>query len=253
MGEANCVYVCVVDGAMYLVDGYHRIEAVVEAEMPVNIRVVVIQCQTMRDVAVYYSIYNRQTRGRTAAQVRGAYEVFDPESKVSKGLQGALYKSIPFILTGFSNTGQKHLPPEMKTDAFMFTQSVDWVGACEKYQEAMDKRTYRAVNKKFLNPSVVGVAVIILRYNESLGMEFWGAVFDYAQVPAGDPRRVLHDSINSRTDKSAKTPKGLACMVEIAWRKFLAGEQGVQVLRVSDHAVEKEFSVAQTPYKPMVS
>jgi hypothetical protein len=251
-GESNCIYICVVEGRAYLVDGYHRMEGIVESAMPTKVRVVILPRDSMKEVALDYSIYNRGTRPRTAAQVRGAFEVFAQDSAVSKGLQAALHKSVPFILTGFSNAGMKFLPPEMKTDAFIFTQSGDWVEACELYQRAMDKRTYRAINKKFLNPSIVGMAVVILRYQPELGMEFWSRVFDFGSLPNEDARRVLNESLNSRTDESARTPKGLACMVEAAWKKWLASEP-VTVLRVSSQAMERPMAVTRTPYKPAVA
>lgn len=251
-GEANCVYFCRTPDAVYLADGYHRIAGIVEAAIPIKVRVVVIGCEDMRAVAHVYSIYNRQTRPRTWAQVRSAYEVFDEDSPVSKGLRDALHKSIPFILTGFSNSGKRALPPELKTDESTFTNSVDWVEACELYQAAIEKRPYRAFNKKFLNPSVVGVALITLRYRPAEAVEFWGGVFA-SDLSADDPRSILAETLKARREgRSATTPKGLACLVQCAWEKWLTGTP-VKELRVTAQAIERPMRVTGTPYTPSVA
>ena len=250
-GDSNSIYICIVEGRAYLVDGYHRMEAIIAAGIPVNVRVVLLHRSNMQEVALDYATYNRGTRSRTAAQVRGAFDVFSESSPVSKGLQNALHAAIPGLLTGFVNTGMRNMPPEMKTDSFQFTQARDWINACELYQQAIDNRTYRgALNKKFLNPSVVGVAVAILRYQPVLGMKFWTRVFDSGNLPSDDPCRVLKESINNRSDSTVRSARGLAAIVEAAWRKWRRGESA-QILRVSAD-VDKPFAVYDTPYRPAV-
>lgn len=249
-GEANAIYFCSLDGVLYLVDGYHRVAAIVECGEPVSIRVVINDRDSMTEVARDYATYNRSTRARTAAQVRGAFPVFGDDTNCSKTLQAALEKSIPFILSGFDNTGVKFLPPEMKGDAFLAAAAQKWVGACELYQKAIDCRTYRAVNPRFHNPSLVGVAVIILRYQPEIGFKFWEGVLNNTGLAVEDPRRVLNESINSRNDTTVRQPRGMASMVATAWKKWLAGE-AVQVFRVSA-TNDKPFTVARTEYKPSI-
>lgn len=245
-GDSNAIYICVVDGVAYLVDGYHRCEAIVAADREVNIRVIVLKRDNMDEVAKDYAIFNRQTRPRTLEQVKGAFDVFPTDSPVIKSIQTALSKCIPAVVTGFSNSGAKDLPAKFRSDAFRFEQQVPYVEACELFQRALECRPYRAINQKLLRPPVFGVAVITLKHQPELALEFWSGVINSGPLAVEDPRRVLYETINSR---SHETPRAMASLVEMAWRKWVRGET-VTLLRAPREAAAA-FTVHKTPYRPL--
>lgn len=244
----SSVYVCLIDGQIVLVDGYHRLSAVVEADMPVDVRFSVIPCASMEDVHLAYATFNRNTRARTNAQVRNAYQIFDDNTPVSKSLQNSFYRTIPVLLAGFRNSGGKSLPPECRTDAFVFSQGPDWVPACEQYQSVLDARPSRALNAKFLAPSVVGVALVTFRYAPEEATRFWHGVFNRTGLDPRDPRVVLYESLLNRQDRAVRTVRGIAAMVAKAWERYLKGE-GCDILRVRDIDAGESLRIHGLPYR----
>jgi len=208
------------DGVMYLVDGYHRLSALIQFGRAMQFFVIVEPCATYEDVRRLYSTFNRpgSERLRTTPQILNALGLAD-KIGVEKKTLNAAYGVMPVIGNG--------MRPITRADKDAMAK----FGVLEERCELLDDyaseitdfntclRGASTPTKVLLQKSpVITVALQTLRYQRQRAMEFWTSVANDDGLRKGTPERTLLDGLR-RKSFHGQNDEGLV-IVALAWNAF---------------------------------
>lgn len=227
-----------VGGQLLLINGYHRMTAMVMANTPITWSVVIHDCADMQEVR---SLYWRFDTGRT--------------------------RSTSNIINGIGLAGDLGLGKKSASVFWAAAQVID-LGLRFRYHEkdgrpiladerieilkeyAAEAREYEAaaalaippVRKKMMTVSFFAVGICILKYQPEKGRDFWRGLCADDGLSKVDPRKALLADMQTRNGSSGMN---VAQMMSVAraWSAFYHGRT-ISHLKVTGHAVP----VAGTPF-----
>jgi len=239
--EQTVICFALVDNKYYLIDGQHRLLAVIKSNTAVASNVSVKSFDNMDDVSIAYATIDiGGPRGQNASM-----GYLEGKTQLSKSEIGWTKAAIRKIYTGF----------KPRSDAVMLTPLIiaDLVIEWEKY--ALDY--LRCINfgenkKKLVKSSLFALGMITFKYSNELSHEFWKQVSYNDGLKIGDPRRVTirHINENYRISQSSNmlTPYVFTMIIERTWMHFVKGNE-IRRVRVDPQGI---LSVYSTLYNTSV-
>jgi len=233
---------CAEDSRVYLVDGQHRLWAIVIAERAVPLYIRHKSVKTFEEVA---EIYARLDRGksRSVLDVLHGYDLAT-EIGVPPTVLERLDNAPVFIETGFSYR-TLHVAAQKSGDERVEMLRA-WREEISRYWNAIQGATSAAARRKILAGPVAGVALVTVRFQPERALSFWKTVADNDGLRLGTPARTLVDyllghPIVTHTDR-ARAARGAA----LCWNAAYEG-RALKTVRVLDDT--GPFAIAGTPLK----
>lgn len=192
---ATTIRIMRTENAQYLVDGQHRLRAVIESGVTLQFNVVEIAGVTPHDVAVTYGSLD-VGMVRSPGDRLKPHEL-DKELGLSHTDIGDLSPAVQFLATGCTKTsGRKGRESQ--------TELIRWIrlygDAMRTYKNIVNESLPRRVRSSALRSSMVAVALLTIRFALPLAertgkpdvLEFWrGSLFDDG-IALGDPRKLVN-------------------------------------------------------------
>jgi hypothetical protein len=194
---------CVWRGKRYLVNGQHRLHAVVLAGIPYNFCVEEIVVESYEEIAEWYTTYDRLNL-RTLPQAYDAYNLSE-EVKLNKGQTQDLAGCLASLASGFEHVPktQGSLRMYVSNPHIRMAFVREWRDEAGHFYEDI-KGSPGVISKNLRRGPVFALALVTYRFTGADATEFWNKVALDDGLAKNDPCKKLHYFI--RTTKMGEFP-----------------------------------------------
>lgn len=212
--------------ALFLVNGRHRMRAVSASLRDIEFQVLIVDVQSMEEVAGLYYHFDVATRARGTADILRAVGGLDDHG-VTKGMANALFSAAGLI-------GNKLVWPSYLRDPVR-ARSVDhrldtmkpWWPMAKQYEGIIEAAEHN-LRSRLRRPATVAVAVLTLKYQPEKAVAFWSGVAENDGLRRGDPRHTFISDILNRV-LSAGTSMQSVIVPATAWNAWFEGKTIMQI------------------------
>lgn len=187
----------------HLINGQHRLRAVIEADVFLPIRIEKVMCQNMAEVDQRYGMTDIGARRNINDHVRAAG--LGEEFELSRNELRVLGAATTFIHNKFVRQSKYEMTP------------MDRISGLREYVE--EARTFfglisgnpNVIEKLFYRSSTMSVALVTLRYSTAVYGEdkirqFWKGAAEDDGLRANDPRKVMYRHLLGLSLRGSKPP-----------------------------------------------
>lgn len=209
------------DGWLRLIDGQHRLHAVVESGVTVQFQVLVSDAKNETDVARLYRRHDRLVVRRTIVDTLLADGIFE-KYEISRNLGRYVFGAALLIEARFeAGLSAKADPYLVRSDEARLRLCEPWWEYAVMAQDAMSEAP-SAIKVLLYTQGALAVALITLRDQRAMADAFWRGVAKNDGLKRDDPRAAYLRSLNAEKQKTAFTSAKAA---SVAWNAFFAGEK----------------------------
>ncbi len=235
---------CHETGQRFIVNGNHTLRAIIKANARLHLTVENTECETVEDVRLAYSRYDRGL-GRTRADAMRALNASNGLA-VPLSYVGYLASAVAFMLDDYRKEGSGRLSQtvgddELYEEALRWRNEYEcirqWVGGAKAWEARVIRRR-----------GVLSVALVTARANPDKAREFWQGVVTGANIPYGSPALRLRDFLmetgvrgGARDGGKVADTDEIAKTVAYCWEKFVANRL-IKQLKVPAGPVSVRFS-----------
>lgn len=173
---------------LYLINGQHRLNAVIESGRSVEFQVMIVDCRSEDDVARHYYTFDRLATGRSDADVLSAVGICERHT-ISPTMARGVWQAVPLIEHGFVRVNYAHDPERRDDDRRLGLCDPWWPYAAQL--EAILALAPGAVRKRLMNAQSVAVALVILRDQPKAATDFLTGLAKDDGLRRDDPRKAL--------------------------------------------------------------
>ena len=241
------VHICDLNGKLFVVNGNHTLEAVMESKIPVALDLLYTEVKSHAEIA---KIYMRHDIGRwrdwaAAIRASGLTEAMHANKSTVNVFGGACL----YILCGFAHIGGggRESPEhnEARTSRDVRIEKMrEYQPYAERYFSCI-KNANGMLLRRLLSSPVMAVALECFRYHPGKAKEFWSAVANNEGLKRGDPRRTLINYLieqPSGSNNRVLLPRACAA----AWNAQHEGRE-LQIIRIH---TSSPFVLLGTPHTP---
>lgn len=216
------------DESLHLLNGQHRLHAVIAAQVPVQFQILISPAIDRRELATLYWRHDRAARLRGAADVLDAAGISE-QYGLKKQMARAGYAAIGIIMCGFEKPESLGDPFLTRSDEARLNAARSYWPLVARYQELVDPAP-ASVKRAMMGAGVTAVALLTLQHDRARAEEFWGSIAENNGLQKSDPRHsLLRDFINRKLNAAPDWAK----VVAAAWNAFCRGDR-IDHLRISD-------------------
>lgn len=222
------------DGWLQLVNGYHRLDAVKDANRTVEFQVLVTECKTQADVARLYRRHDRLIAPRTISDALRA-EGIPEKYGIGADLAARVFRAVLIINTGFSFTGRiaKADPYLYRSDEARLRLCEAWWPIAEQFADAVQNAPLRPIKSAISNQGPLAVALVTLRDQELKADAFWRGLANNDGLKRDDPRSAYLRFLNLNRQSS---PFITAKAASTAWNAFF-GSKKIAFIRPTESPI----------------
>lgn len=205
------------DGHMgaYLVNGQHRLNAVIKADVPVTFIIQHIQHEDMEEVGRLYGVMDTQGARSVSDLIRS--RALQDKFAMSEWDTKHLMQAVPFLDNGFKRAAQLVYTPDRKVE--LFTEYVPFMKVVSGYfQGGNIKLQHQARRAGPLSVALITVRDARMVFGAEKVLAFWSAIVRDDGLKLGDPRKVavqqlfnsVHGMAAQRRDIQEYTARAIA-------------------------------------------
>lgn len=176
-------------GQLILVDGQHRLAAIVETQIAASMRVVVTLAQTWAEVNAAYARIDVDDGNRSATDILNAT---DPTAgrEIGSELRSRAFSAVETLANNFPhkrlNVGESAIvTKDDRLAALSF-----WLDELEIYDDII-KNSQRSLRNRMRQPGIVAVALATLNGQPDRAQIFWRIVGENKLLKPGDPEQAF--------------------------------------------------------------
>lgn len=225
---------------LQLINGQHRMHAVVESRRPIEFQILVAQAETETELHALYYRFDRRQRPRSTSEVLNALGIADKHG-MSKTMTQAVFEAALVISNRFTRPNYQKDPVSVRSDDARLASASAWWETGKLYEDLI-REAPPAIKGKLTNGSVVAVALVTLKYQPEIAAQFWRGLADNDGLRRSDPRHTLLTDLASRSMHG----RGMvgAQAAALAWNAFF-DRRPLKLIKVYEgHAVR----VQGTPF-----
>lgn len=240
------LHMAVVDGTgkRYLVNGYHRLNAIIESGLSQQFTVVEHVAPNEASVHEIYSVMDMQKKRTDEDSLRylGLEEKYNMNHRESKALGSAIRViEARFLQVHHDDIASREMPDKaIKWSPYM-SQYINAIGDIPADLKGIMSRQI-----------VVGVGLVTVRYCPEKAIPFWNGVCQDNEISITDPRKLIRrwlianpsNNTRSNTKRSLDT-HAYALYIATAWNNWFL-DRSIAQLKVYD--LKKEVLFEGIPY-----
>lgn len=237
----------------YLLNGYHRLEAVCKFGAGVEFIVEVREVEKAEELDSTYVIFDRGLPLQYTDVLRATG--FAERYGVGVELMERLHAAMPLVISGFTDDGRRPttLIGKLKRDTEALEQfMVDWLDYAETYIACLVGSESR--NKyMFYRAAVMSVGIVTMRYLPQKAPAFWNKACHMTNFADGDVEKTLSIWLRD-TSVVGISPMQYARYVASAWNgRFDEKGEGKTTMRsrLVARSSQNPFVLHGTPFKGM--
>lgn len=167
--QGRQISLALVDGRLILINGYHRLTAVVRSGRPAAFMIEVVPVNTEGDVMGVYATYDVGGGERSILETAGG--MLD-QTELSKPQMSALLRAVQIISTGFHRPNVNEHATILYSRIARNNAANAWHGVAERYFTLVSGAT-RQVKVALYRQPVVAAALMTLQYQPEKAETFW--------------------------------------------------------------------------------
>jgi hypothetical protein len=211
-----------VGSSFYLINGKHRLSAVLMFGKAAEFSIVVYECPDMDAVRSLYARFDSVQRARTGHQVLGASNLVR-DMGVSTQVALAVHAAVPLLCNKLRPIYYQHKETDelrvmMGMVDFRIATALSWKAEAAAYQKCLVGSDAR-IKAKMLNAGVAAVALMTLRHAPQVADAFWSGLARNDGLRRGDPRHTLVQAFLSKTMRGREDGSPTALTAQ-AWNAF---------------------------------
>jgi hypothetical protein len=212
------------DGRKILVNGYHRLNAIIDAGIPCIFNVRTVHVKSIDDARRVYATFDTMARKRSAGEILRAEGVAEKYGLTNQ-VADAVFSAAPLLANGMKYRNYQKAPELIGNIINRLNISTDYWVYGKKYQDMTSSATYRH-RQKMLVAGVIGVAFITIKHQTAKAEDFWRGVASMENMGADDPRmsyaKLLQEKKYTTRIKDGEVPMP-ARDAALAWNAFYEG------------------------------
>jgi hypothetical protein len=213
------------DPLLALVNGNHRMHAVIKADTAISFQALVSEVETAEGLDRLYRRHDRLVAPRSVQDALRA-EGTEVQYDLQKGFAAACFRALPMIESGFQHIRTYADPYLLRSDEARLRLAEPWWPVAKVIQDA----TLRGHNTRFVKAAgVMAVALVTMRYQEMKAFPFWQGVASGDRLARDDPRFAL---IHAFQHPRLRTEVNSAKSTSAAWNAFFRDEP-LTIVRVT--------------------
>jgi hypothetical protein len=203
-----------------LVNGYHRLNAVIDSGALVEFQVLVERVKNHEEVRDLYCSIDTSLRMRTDADVVRAAGTAE-KLNVRHGVMTAALGAVTIIASGLRMRPPKDRPDEVVTAYGRKDHAVEWANEIRVYGDIVAKATSQKLRSRLLTQAIMAVALVTLRYAPGKARHFWTSVAENDGLRKGNPKKALVKALLESTHRG-RPHAGLIYAAQ-AWNAWFEG------------------------------
>lgn len=207
---------CELDGALYLTNGKHRMNAVVTAGIAQEFQVLITHCRSMAEVEADYHRHDTAARKRSTSEIIGSTQM-GRDSGLPKGLMASLYAAAPMLNAGLEFRHYMADPISRDVSA-KISAAAGWLPEARRYAE-LTAPANSIVRQKLFNVGVLAVALTTIRHQPHIAADFWLGLAKDDGLRRTDPRKTLLLDLASR-NTGMGSARARILPTAVAWNAF---------------------------------
>ena len=230
---SQIVFAQLPDGQQILVNGYHRMNAVIDCGELVEFQVLVERVKDHDGVRALYCSIDTNLRKRTDGEIVRAAGIAD-ELNVRHYVMTAALGAVTFIASGLRAEKLADQPAEVVTAFGRKEYVADWADEIRTYADIVANVTTQTLRRRLMTHSVMAVALVTLRYQPERAHLFWTTVAADDGLRKGDPRKTLIETLVGGGHRGS--PRIGLIYAAKAWNAWCEGKN-LHILRAGDASV----------------
>jgi hypothetical protein len=228
------------DGTFWLVDGQHRLHAIMEHETSVKLRINIMRAEDEDHARRIYAGFDKSDASRTDIEILDAVQASD-EHKLKRATTRALFRSLAILRNNMEPTKSNNADSfEARSTELRLIDMAEWAEEARLYEDCVEHAS-TWLKVKLLGAGCCAVGLYTIRHQRAKACEFWKGVAQDDGLPKGDPRKALIDDFKNRNIKGGHRPSiQQAC---IAWNAYFSGRK-ISYVRATEKA---PIAIAGTP------
>ena len=231
-------------GALWLVNGQTRMNAIAETGLPQKVGVVIQKVANEHEARRVYTEFDKATGARTTNQILNASGISE-ECNLPKQFTVKLFSAVGIIANSMEF-------PRGSINAEKFIEARNM----ENRMELISKWTVESleylsniadagkdIRRQLLRGGTLAVALITYRYQRAKAIEFWSRVADGANLKKNDPRLILSRDLAVRNTAIGMANHSIQ-QSALAWNNYFYGRD----MKILKCTTEWRLSIAGTPY-----
>lgn len=228
------------NGEFFLVNGQHRLAAVMQCGRKSVFAVTVMPAKSMEDVHRIYCTFDRDSRPRTNREVlnsAGFCELYGLEKNAASSLYAAsILTEMNFIRETISTNAS------MRNTDYRLSVARKWAEEGKLFWDAI-KPADKSLHKKLETAGIMSVAIATFRYQPRAAELFWRGVSEGANLAKSDPRFVFLRTLRQRNLNSGAQGQGER-ITAVAWNAFFDG----RVIKAIKTSSDSQLILRGTPW-----
>ena len=232
------------DGTRVLVDGQHRLNALLRSGRTLPAVVIVNRATNDREVARLYASIDRQ-KTRSMLDALRAYAIVT-DTAISLETLSKFSAGVALLSSGFT----RDFSQASRSHVSRADQLETWLPEIEAYLGLIRGHQKEMWNLLASRSSVTAVALATLRSQPDMASQFWGGIAADDGLSVGDPRHTLLRWLRATPMRALPNAIVYALYVALAWNHFYAGTSLTKMIVKSKSAPVR---ILGTPFVGMAS
>lgn len=206
---------------LYLVNGKHRMHSVIASGRDIEFQVLIVDVQTMEEVAALYYHFDVAARARSTSDILRAVGGTEMHG-LSKAMAKSLYSAAGLISNRLVWPHYLRDPIKARSVDHRLDAMKPWWALAKQF-ETITEDADRNLRVRLRRPGTVGVGLLTLKYQPDKAVTFWAGVAQNDGLRKGDPRHALVFDILNRVLASGTSMQGVIVPCA-AWNAWFEGK-----------------------------
>jgi len=251
------VCVALFKGRYILLDGWHRLMAIMETGVTIPVTLTVFRCDTIDQVHRLYITFDNTTSGiRNKADLFVALYGHKVVGNMPRKTVGKLISAATVISNFFS---QHIVRVTTHNIALVLGCAKKFLKSMQQFILVLKNQTGALRRETLLSAPVLAVALATMEWASTMAKKYWKGVAHNGICDAGDPRTafreflielqsVRRNAFNQRKGTTSYTPREISHIAAWCWNAFYNGER-IYKIDVSAAATKTPIHIAGTPFQ----
>lgn len=228
------------NGSLYLLNGQHRLNAVVKSGRATGFDFTIYDCANEADLAKYYARFDSEHLSRSLK------DIVANDPLVGKDFPPAylarVCEAVSFIESRFKNVSSRKMSGAARIKERRLEGAHTWEREARQYR-GFAKGVPVMAQHRFFSAAPLAVAMVTLRYQPDQASDFWERAIKNDGLRIGDPARALIEAWKRNGVNWTRYQTGH--LAAIAWNAAFE-EKDLRIIRLSKDG--GEMFISGTPY-----
>jgi len=229
------------DKRAFLVNGQHRMAAVVAAGRDVEFQILLLPAADEAELHALYYRFDAVQRTRSTENVLQSVGIAD-QLGIPKRLATGVYSAGVLIALGFRYVPPVKRPASYSTPDGKLRLAEPWWEYAKVYGDIIAEARRPNIARKLMSAGCCAVAMVTLKHQAEKARQFWSEVARNDGLRVGNPAKALAETLIERSFRGEEGAHMTAA--SLAWNAYFRGDKRT-ALRVASIS---QIRVLGTPY-----